>query len=680
MAKIKQKRRPNTTSEIEPPPPAIVPELTDISIGGEPAQLDVNFCTNHTCVNFGLGAASKAGKRAYKFTRPRDDWGWHLTCRACGQLQRMFNNNATDSVFLRVLKNHLPHEYCKGVCVKECDKKKCKKEHCIMQRCDNYRLNLYEHFGRRYTVKTNSREQQIFQARCKGKINGARCGAVFSAGQPLGLHVEQEHASEYMNDYGLFVRIACNDNGPRSAMDILQCSATNYTTHLKNLAAVSRDVSGQHFMRLFDPGLNFHDARMHLYTDVVEVPIHTGGKAQRAATLGYIVTVTDLNRSYCVLAATPLFCSDDRKTHELRTELLNNCEVELDLAECFRDHAHLYPPGEPISLSKDTDTGETGETVYPPLGIDGFLMRDSYSLLSHFLYLRKLTDRVGMVVHHCDGERTLRAPMVIAFSDRIRDNRCEIVISSYYKITKGKKIPDRQKARFTLQNKYRGQAGVVVNKDESLRRADLLANGIPDIRKTIEKAGIEYYQKQTNEAEEKEKKRLARYRKSGKSAPPKPDYPILPFRVTQEDFWVADPVPPSYEPGRRYLWLTRRLEHSIEYELELYMKATIQPIDSFFGALRATTSTTKRATGLPSQGNRKGYGSHAWLPANIIDEVTLRIFYWNFGVRYGSGMKPRAYKLGIYDDDESMDINTVFTTFRTNVFARAREISSWVGT
>ena len=373
-SEIKQKRRPNTTSVIEPPPAATAPELlTGINIGGEPGQLDVNFCTNHTCSNFGVGASGEAGKRAYKFTRPRDDWGWHLTCRACGQLQRMFNNTAADTVFLHILKNHLPHEYCqRKVCVRECDKNKCKKEYCVMQRCDNYRFSFYEHFGRRYNIKTNSQGQQIFQARCKGNINGERCGAVFSAGQPLGLHAEQEHASEYMTDYGLFMRVICNDNGPRSAMDILQCSGTNYSTHLKNLAAVSRDVSGHHFMRLLDPRLNFQDAHMHIYTDIVEVPIHTGGRSQRAAKLGYIVTVTDLNSSNCILAATPLFFPDDRKTRELRTELLTNCEDELNLAECYRPHAHLYFPGEPKSLSKNTDTGESGETTYPPMGLNGF--------------------------------------------------------------------------------------------------------------------------------------------------------------------------------------------------------------------------------------------------------------------------------------------------------------------
>ena len=675
MSKIKQKRRPRTTSLIEPPPPAIVPELDSISIGGVPGQLDVNFCTNHTCSNFGVGAAGKAAKRAYKFTRPRDDWSWHLTCLSCGQLQRMFNNIATETVFLHVVTNHMPYEYCeKHICMKDCDKKECKKEHCELERCENYRLNFYTHFGSRYVIKTNSFKQQIYQARCKGD----RCGAGFVVGRALGLHTTKAHVSEHMNDYGLFIRLICNDNGPRSVMDIFQCSGTNYETHLQNLAALSKQVSGYYFMQLLNPRLNFQDTQMHLYTDIIEIPVHTGGESQRAATLGYIVTVTDYQQSYCVLAATPMFWRDDKKKHALRAELLNDCGHELNLAECFREHAHLYCPGEPISLSKNTETGETGETVYPLLGINGFLMRESYALLGHFLFLRKLTDRVGMVVHHFDGERTLRAPAIIAFSDRIEENRCEMVVASYLKTTKGKKLPDRNKARFTLQHKYRGQAGVVVNKDESLRRADLLANGIPNIREKIENASEEYFRKQHTEAEEKEKKRLEQYRKKGKSAPPS-ERPILPFRVTQEDFWVSDPIPPSYEPGRKYLWLTRRLEHSIEYEVNLCMKATIQPIDSFFAALRATTSTTKRATSLPSQGNRKGYGSHAWLPANILDEVTLRILYWNFIVRHGSGKQPRAYKLGIVDSDESMNINDVFTHFRAGVFDRAKEISAWAG-
>lgn len=680
MAKVKQKRRSPTTSNIDPPPPAIVPELDGIGIGGVPGQLDVNFCTNHTCGNFGVGAASKAGKHAYKFSRPRGDWTWHLICRACGQFQRMYNNVATDTVFLYVLKNHLPHEYCeKKVCVKDCDKNNCKKEHCAMERCENHRINLYEHMGTRYTIKTNSQAQQIFQARCKGRINGERCGAAFSAGQALGLHTEQAHVSEYLNDYGLFIRTLCNDNGPRSVMDILQCSGTNYETHLQNLAAVSKQVSGYHFMRLFDASWNVGDANMHLYTDIIDIPFHVGGKEQRAETLKYIVTVTDFQKSYCVLAATPIFYADD-KQHTLREKLQTDYQHELNLAECFRDHAHLYRFGEPISLSKHTDTGESGKTVYPPMGLDGFLMRDPYALLGHFLYLRKLTHRVGGVIHHFDGERALRGAAMIAFSDRIEENRCELVIASYLKITKGKKLPDRQKARFTLQSKYRGQPGVLVNKDESLRRIDLLTAGIPGIREKIEQASQEYYKKQKTEGEEKEKKRLERYKKQGKSAPPRPDRPILPFRVAQEDFWVSDPIPPSYEPGRRYLWLTRRLEHGIEYEVELCMKATLQPIDSFFNALRATTSTTKRATSLPSQGNKKGYGSHAWLPANIIDEVTLRILNWNFIVRYGSGKQPRAFKLGIYESDESLDINTAISNFRSDVFARAKEISSWLGT
>ena len=194
----------------------------------------------------------------------------------------------------------MPYKCCeKYICLKDCDKKECKKDHCELKRCENYRLNLYTHFGSKYVIKTNSERQNIFQARCKGD----RCDAGLTVGKALGLYTNQEHVSRYMDDYGLFLRLVCNDNGPKSAMDILRCSATNYTASLKNLAAVSRQVSSYYFMRLLSPEMDLQDAHMHLYTDIVEIPVHTGGKSQRAATLGYIVTVTDYRQSYCVLAA-----------------------------------------------------------------------------------------------------------------------------------------------------------------------------------------------------------------------------------------------------------------------------------------------------------------------------------------------------------------------------------------
>ena len=705
-AKTKQKRRKTIEVIGDPPEPVVVPELTDINIGGVPGELNVNFCTNHLCEHFGLDAASGLKAGVYTFSKLRSDWNWHLNCKACGQTRHMFNNAAADSVFSYVLKRHLPHE------------------HCTQSDCSNYRINVYEHIVSRkaaararkqknvkrarggYEIRGRDVKRAIYQVRCKGQRNGKTCGHSFQIGKAFGLHTGTKYKSRYLKDYGLFVRTVCNDNGPSSVRDILQCSGNNYYSHLRNLAAVSTGISGYHFSKLLRPEIALQQAHMRLFSDIIEVPLHVGGKEMRAATVKYMVTVTDYNESYCVLAATPLFYPDDNN-HTLRKYLINHCQPELKLAECFRKHAYLYRPGKSLSRMKGKDKSKAGKTTYAPKGLDGYLITESYALLGHFLFLRKLLDRVGIITHHFDGERTLRGPAIIAFSDRIKEERCEIVVASYYKDTKYKKKPkkNRKEARWTLQDTFRGQEDVAIHSDESLRRVDLITNGIPAVREEIEKSIQEREEKQDIKVAGKAKKQ-----KGDTAEETEVVEEVEDTEVTQKadeadgaeategaegaegaddsattsrkkDFWVDDPIWPKHERERRYLWLTRRKERSIEYEADLYMTATLQPIDMCFAAFRHTTSTVKRAANLPSQGNKRGYGSHAWKPINIINEVVLRTFYWNFAVRFDDESnkdEARARTLGIYDE-RTIDINKTLPNFRRNTFKRAEEIKQWLG-
>ena len=645
--------QPNPSQEADEtvvtPAPVYVPELSDVCIGGESGHLDVNFCANHNCRNFGVAASSEQAQGLYKFTKPRDAWSWHLECLNCGQSQRLLNNVAVDKAFLYDLKRHLPHEYC------------------TKTGCDNHRVNLYEYFGKRYGLHSRNEKKSIYQVRCRGRRQGNICNTLFPAGVPLGLHTDRERTSKYLNDTGLIIRLIGNDNGPGSMRDILKCGSGNYYSQLKNLAAAAVDISGYYFMQLLRRENGFSRATMCLYTDIIEIPFHVGGDEIRAETLKYIVTVTNYRDSQCILAATPMFYPDDEDKHTLRNELLLNSQSELDKPEAYRDNAHLYGPGVPLNRSRSGDKTKPGKIIYPPMGIDGYLMVETYALVSHFLLLRKLLDRVHTVVHYFDGERTLRNPAIIAFSDRIRDGRCEIMVSSYLKKTKGKIAIDSQSARNSLQTQYRGVEGVTIEKDESLRRTHLLGETLPAIREELEKSILEHRQKFDERDAEKETDRYE-------------DMDCAMFRMALDGLWVSDPIPPSFEPGRRYLWLTRRPDSSPEHELALCMKATLQPIDMCFSAIRHTTSTAKRAANLPSQGNKRGYGSHAWLPLNVIHEFTLRQFYWNFLVRYDSDKKvARTNLLGIYDQ-EALDVDAVFPTFRASVIERARSITEWVGT
>ena len=609
----------------------------------------------------------------------------------------MFNNAAADSVFSYVLKRHLPHE------------------HCIREDCSNYRVNAYELFVSRkaaararkqknterarggYEIRGRDVKRSIYQVRCKGRINGKTCNYSFQLGQAFGLHTRKKYKSRYLKDYGLFVRTVCNDNGPSSVRDILQCSGNNYYSHLENLAAVSTGISGYHFMKLLMQETALQQAHMRLFSDIIEVPLHVGGKVMRAATVKYMVTVTDYKESYCVLAATPLFYPDDNK-HTLRKYLIEHCQPELKLAECFRKHAYLYMPGKPLSRMKGKDKSKAGKTTYAPKGLDGYLITESYALLGHFMFLRKLVDQVDTITHHFDGERTLRGPAIIAFSDRIKEERCEIVVASYFKDTKYKQKPkkNRKEARWTLQDTYRGQEGIAIEKDESLRRIDLMTTGIPAIREEIEKSIQAREEKENTQAAEKAKKQNCdtAAEVEGAEGTEKADEADgvegtdgvegagdNATSSGKKDFWVDDPIWPKYERERRYLWLTRRKEKSIEYEADLYMTATLQPIDMCFAAFRHTTSTVKRAANLPSQGNKRGYGSHAWKPINIINEVVLRTFYWNFVVRFDDESdrdEARARKFGIYDQ-RTVNINKTFPDFRRGIFKRAEEITQWLG-
>ena len=57
---------------------------------------------------------------------------------------------------------------------------------------------------------------------------------------------------------------------------------------------------------------------------------------------------------------------------------------------------------------------------------------------------------------------------------------------------------------------------------------------------------------------------------------------ILKFPADKSALWVKDPDPPIHEQERRFLWITRRLEQDISYELHLYKQGRLQPIDMPF--------------------------------------------------------------------------------------------------
>ena len=81
-----------------------------------------------------------------------------------------------------------------------------------------------------------------------------------------------------------------------------------------------------------------NDGCMRLYSDIMDITVVLSGEDNRTTTLHYLVTTTDYQGSYFVLAATPMFVLADIHEGKLSQREL---DWEAGLLECEQPHAHL---------------------------------------------------------------------------------------------------------------------------------------------------------------------------------------------------------------------------------------------------------------------------------------------------------------------------------------------------
>jgi len=112
------------------------------------------------------------------------------------------------------------------------------------------------------------------------------------------------------------------------------------------------------------------------------------------------------------------------------------------------------------------------------------------------------------------------------------------------------------------------------------------------------------------------------------------------------DKWAVHPFPNSSETLKRMCYLTDFSDYDADHKARLYMKATLHPIDRFFQQVRRRLSLLERPIGTASKVGRTWYGYSAYLPENI--EKVLAIFrvYYNYCLAGQDGKTP-AMRLGL---------------------------------
>ena len=256
------------------PPPADTPEfgLTEwsteaIQIGGEAGELDVNFCYNTMCGNFGL-SHTLAENRGKPYSIRKKGNQLMLECPECGLTRKIYNNEAVDKMFLHVLKNHLPHE------------------HCPNKRCYNYRVNLHEYYGEFYDAVSKVPTDPDQLKNYKYQVICAHCSDRFSAGVPWRIHDKRDRQSlsgkvqrrPFPVSTQVFMKLVCNGIGPSAMIELTECSNVgDYYAMLHNLARTCNVISGRYLMYLqsvrYKNRVNETGGTIRLYSDMMEISI-----------------------------------------------------------------------------------------------------------------------------------------------------------------------------------------------------------------------------------------------------------------------------------------------------------------------------------------------------------------------------------------------------------------------
>lgn len=233
----------------------------------------------------------------------------------------------------------------------------------------------------------------------------------------------------------------------------------------------------------------------------------------------------------------------------------------------------------------------------------GLLVHAEYTLYAHFLYLKCLLAGVGKVRFFLDQESGIRAACLSAFADEVLAKTCD---AFYVSISKG------------------------VTKDRALA---LVVESQRKLNEYVEKFGYECLHLQEQRRQYLKDHMHTLWSQKGK----------------WRDRWLEYPFPNMAEPEKRVCYLTSLKADWFDYDDEhlanLLLKATLHPIDRFFMQTRRKTSMLERPITSSSIG-RRWYGYSAYDPAMAAKMLEIYRVYYNF-VKVGDDRKTPAMRLGL---------------------------------
>lgn len=587
-----------------------IPPTSQLKLGANPAvSLQINFCKNPQCENFGIPAREEPGKPGpspdrdlhYKVTNTAKGRTPALLCKSCKEKIPIKSNAGISAEFDRIARSALSTT---------------EKLACKTTECPNFGCSVGAHPGLYSKAGVHSiTGEQLY--RCK------ECHKRLLASNPVRLH----HKTQYLAS-DLFSRVV-NKSPVRGSIRGMSIKSTNsYYPILEFINRRCNQLSGMFDRRMIDGEASLPKT-LKLSVDVQEYHLNWTNKQDRRNTQFSTVCSVDQESRFIL----GMCANYDKNADSFQINKEASLNGDALKPEAFRQYAQYWlsfdefmggrKMGQKLGYTKTQDVLQQIADIYAsaqsredienreelnmdlaycnPILTDGMQVHLPYTSYAHFQMIHMLVKGAGVehLSYYMDCDSMLRAGFVSAFEKEIRDGSAHGFYVRYSKyLTTPKKEELYETAKKILAD-YRAN----LPKDKRKQAKLLLMHDRIDAAAHIGK---------------------------------------------WKDKWVTHPIPSMNEPDKAVCWLTEKNDQDYDdlNKAQMYLDAGINAVDNVFQISRRLMNAFERPIGTSSGYNTVWHGYAPYNPKMVEQYLSLLRTYHNF-IKIGKDKDTPAMRLGL---------------------------------
>lgn len=555
----------------------------------EHGGIQVNFCKNPDCENYGIPAAQTTGRGAQRDRYAVVSAGRQfpvLKCHACGEYPPLKSNRgiAEERERLGAYLSVPPEASCPD------------------EDCTNHGVGIstrsppYRSYG---TTKCGSKRY-----RCSA------CTKTFSVGSPT-VGQKQPHKNR------LIFRLLMNKSPFRRICEIADIAPGTLYPKLDFLHRQCMVFVGHRERRLLQ---GFSIPRLYLGVDRQDYIVNwTQREDKRNVQLTAVGSADNATR-YVFGIHLNFDPEAEAEVIEREAAILGDGETQMP----FRRHARLWlasdyaaarqraknaPSGADGTLNgavaaryKDTESRSDVEVFEEPgrttqLPKTGMQVHAEYTLYGHCFLLRDLSMGAEKIRLFLDQDSGMRAAALGAFAERVAGRSAD---AFYVRINKDMTVDERKHALKVSRERFRALEEEHPELDRQALRLFVIKEALADM------SVIGHW----------------------------------------KDRWLTHPFPSMSEPEKAVCYLTDYDDYDEDHLAWLYNKASLRAIDTFFMQVRRRLSLLERPIATASNNRRLWHGYSAYNPRSIVKLLEMFRVFYNY-VLVGMDKQTPAMRLGL---------------------------------